>query len=271
MKKIVCKALALDLDGTLTNSKKEITDVTISAVRKAINMGIHVILASGRPVLGIRATAQALGLYEDGGYILAYNGGQIIDCKTNEIIFERLLPMEYYSEICTLARNAGLYALTYDSEGVLAEDDAAPYIVKEAFNNTIPIKKVDRLEDAVIMPVVKFMIVGDSKKIAAFLPVAQQFFSGRVNVFLSEPYFMELTFPGIEKASALNVLIKHLGVSQETLVACGDGLNDLPMLKFAGYAVAMANAYDEVKQVADYVSLSNEENGVADFLRKWVL
>ena len=271
MKKIACSALALDLDGTLTNSKKEITQATKSAVKEVISRGIHVILASGRPVLGIKPTAEALGLYESGGFILAYNGGQIIDCKTNEVIFERLLPMEYYGEICNLAREMGLNALTYDDFGVLAECDTARYVLKEAYNNSIPIKKVENLVKAVPSPVIKFMIVGEPDKIATCLPIAQKVFSGRINVFLSEPYFMELTFPSIEKASALGILMEYLKLDKSKLVACGDGLNDLPMLRFAGYAVAMENAYDEVKDVADYITLSNDEDGVADFLCKYIL
>ena len=76
---------------------------------------------------------------------------------------------------------------------------------------------------------------------------------------------MEQTFPGIEKPSALAFLLDHLGTSRERLVAIGDGLNDIPMLQFSGYAVAMGNAYEQVKRIADYVTLSNEEDGAADF------
>ena len=269
--KIKCEALALDLDGTLTNEKKKITPLTGNAIQAAMDRGIKVILASGRPALGIKPTARVLRLYERGGFILAYNGGQMIDCKTDEVIFERLLPMEYYPKICSFARSAGLHALTYDENGVVAESDTAAYVMKEAYNNTIPIRKVERLEDAVTSPVVKFMIVGEPDKMAVALPAMQQAFSGRINVFLSEPYFMELTYPGVEKASALKRLLEYLDVKQEGLIAIGDGLNDIPMLNFAGYAVAMGNAYDSVKEIADYVTLSNEEDGIADFLERFVL
>lgn len=271
MNKTACKALALDLDGTLTNGEKTITPATRAAVRDAINGGVHIILASGRPVFGVLPAARTLGLFERGGFILAYNGGVIIDCKTNTTIFERLLPAECYPEICALARGAGLCALTYDGKGVIAESDTDPYCLREAFNNAAAIKKVPVLEKAVTFPSAKFMVVGEPQKIAKLLPAAREVFKGRVNVFLSEPYFMELTPPGVEKAAALNVLIKYLGITRKSLTACGDGLNDLQMLRFAGYAVAMGNAYDEIKQAADYVTLSNEEDGVADFLRKTIL
>ena len=268
--KIECEALALDLDGTLTNNAKKITPRTRSAIGAALDQGIKIILASGRPVLGIKPSAEILGLFKRGGFILAYNGGQIIDCKEDNVIFERLLPPDYYREICSFARSAGLHALTYDENGVVAESDTAAYVIKEAYNNTIPIRKAGLLEEAVAAPVVKFMIVGEPERIASALPDAQRIFSGRINVFLSEPYFMELTFPGIEKASALAFLTEYLGIKQERLVAIGDGLNDIPMLQYSGYAVAMGNAYEEVKEVSDYVTLSNEDDGVAVFLEKFV-
>jgi len=262
------KLLALDLDGTLTNSKKEITPPTLLAIEETIRRGVKIILASGRPVLGIKKIAQILNLYEKGGYIIAYNGGQIIDCLTNKVIFERLLPINCYNEICELAREFGVCALTYDEHGVVAESDDTAYVIKEAYNNSIPIRKVARIENEITPPVVKFMIVGEPEKISTALDEAQKRFKGRINVFLSEPYFMELTSPGIEKKSALKFLIEHLGIQREELTAIGDGLNDIPMLEFAGYAVAMANAYDEVKKIADYITLSNEEDGIADFLLK---
>jgi len=265
------RALALDLDGTLTNSEKIITPRTKEAIFAAMEIGVKIVLASGRPVLGIRRLAEELELYSRGGFILAYNGGQIIDCMTNDIIFERLLPMEYYGEVCEFGRRFGVNALTYDENGVVSENDTAVYVKKEAFNNSIPINKVDKLEDVVKQPVVKFMIVGEPEKISITCEHMRQRFDGEINVFLSEPYFIEVTAAGIEKSAALKVLVSHLDITREQLAACGDGLNDLSMLKYAGYSVAMENAYDEVKRIADYITLSNDDDGVAHFIEKFIL
>ncbi len=262
------KALALDLDGTLTNEKKEITARTKQAVSRAIDSGIAIILASGRPVLGIRAVAEALDLYSKGGYILAYNGGEIIDCKRNSVIFSQTLPIELYSDIVRVGREFGVHALTYDKKGVIAESADAPYVIKEAFNNGIEITTVEDLSLVLSDPVVKFMIVGDPIKISNALDYLKRKFSGKANVFLSEPYFMEITAIGIEKAKALTRMIEHLKIDQTQLAACGDGLNDLSMLEYAGLSVAMANAYEQVKLAADYITLSNKDDGVADFIEK---
>lgn len=262
------KALALDLDGTLTNDKKEITPRTRQAVSRAIDSGITIILASGRPVLGIKAAAEALDLYHKGGYILAYNGGEIIECKTNSVIFKQTLPMELYSDIVKCGRKFGAHALAYDHKGVIAESDDAPYVMKEAFNNGIGITKVADLASALCEPAVKFMIVGEPPKISDALKCLKLKFSGKANVFLSEPYFMEITGIGIEKSKALARMIEYLKIEQSQLAACGDGLNDLPMLEFAGLSVAMDNAYEQTKLAADYVTLSNNNDGVADFIEK---
>ena len=264
------KALALDLDGTLTNSQKKITPRTCKAVMASAEKGISIILASGRPVLGIKPIALELGLYDKGGYILAYNGGRIIDCTSNKVIYEKLLPMRYYPAVCQTARELGLHALTYDSEGVLAESDTAPYVKKEAYNNSIPIRVTDCLEKAVSGEVVKFMIVGESELISKAAQELKIRTNGEINVFLSEPYFMEITALGIEKASALAHLAKYLKIEKDEICAIGDGLNDKSMLEYAGLAVAMGNAYEEIKELADYITDNNDNDGVAVFIESWL-
>jgi hypothetical protein len=148
----------------------------------------------------------------------------------------------------------------------IAESDTAPYVIKEAYNNNIPITKVPCLEEAVLTEVVKFMVVGEPAQIAAAIPALKERTNGEINIFLSEPYFMEVTAPGIEKASALAYLTEHLNIGREQLCAVGDGLNDLTMLQYAGYAVAMGNAYDEVKKTADYITDTNDSDGAAKFI-----
>lgn len=260
------KALALDLDGTLTDSRKEVTERTCLAVGAAIGAGIKIILASGRPLIGIKGVADRLRLFELGGYIMACNGGQVVDCLTGELVFERLLPIGHYAAICGLARKHGLSALTYDGDGIVTEDESAEYVLREAYNNALPIRKVPRLEDEIREEVVKFMVVGEPGRISGALGAFRAALGDGVNVFLSEPYFMELTSKGIDKAYALEKLAGHLGISRGELCGIGDGHNDAPMLEYAGLAVAMDNACEEIKSIADFVTLSNDEDGVAEFI-----
>jgi hydroxymethylpyrimidine pyrophosphatase-like HAD family hydrolase len=158
--------------------------------------------------------------------------------------------------------------ISYDDKSVLAESDAAEYVVKEAYNNAISVTKTDDLICAVTEPVVKFMIVGEPGKIKPALAYARNLLAGRANVFLSEPYFIEISPAKTEKASALGILTRHMGIGHKELAVCGDGLNDIPMLSFAGFPVAMENAYDETKKAARYITASNDREGVAVFIEK---
>lgn len=265
------RMIALDLDGTLTNSKKEVTEQTKEVIKEVIAQGISVVLASGRPRIGIQSVADRLELSKLGGYIIAYNGGQIFDCKQNRILFQSLLPRQYYSELCQWARQYQVQPLTYNMTSVVAENAQDRYVKQEAYNNSVSIQKVENLETYVSYPVVKFMIVGEPEKLNPLYLKLKENYKGKLGVFFSEPYFLEIVSLGIEKAKALKWLLNHLSLERENLIAFGDGLNDIPMLEFAGYAVAMENACQEVKEKADYITLSNDREGVAEAIKAFIL
>lgn len=265
------KLLALDLDGTLTNSKKRVSEKNKKYIKKAQDKGVKIILASGRPVIGIKSVSDELDLGQQGGYILAYNGGQIIDCKTGEDLVKETIAMKYVHDICDVINKFNVYPLCYDNTGVICENDINKYVQKEGYNNSIPVKKVECLEAMISEPVVKFMVVGAPEELNKVYAYLKGKFEGELNLFFSEPYFMEITPLGIEKASALNCLAEMLGITKEQIMACGDGLNDIPMLEFAGLSIAMENAYNETKRVADYIVSSNEHDGVAEAIKRFIL
>ena len=271
MKRTVFKLLALDLDGTLTNSKKEISRKNKEYIGLAQEAGIKIILASGRPILGIHAIAEELDMYKKGGYILAYNGGHIIDCKNRHDIIKETISMKYIHQICGINKIFNVYALTYNDEGVICENSDSEYVKKEAYNNKIPIIKVENLENAVKQPAVKFMVVGAPEELKKAYAYLTKIYNGILNIFFSEPYFMEITPLGIDKASSLEQMLSILKIQREQLMACGDGLNDIPMFQYAGFSVAMGNAYDDAKKYANVVVSSNEEDGVAEAIEKYIL
>lgn len=265
------KLLALDLDGTLTNSKKEVSERNIEYIHKAQECGVKIILASGRPVIGIKKIADVLNLWNNGGYILAYNGGHIIDCATGKDLVKKTISTKYNHDICEVIRLFKAYPLSYNGTGVICENDSNQYVQREAYNNSVNITKVHNLEKEITEPVVKFMIVGEPEELKQVYEYLKEKLNNELNVFFSEPYFLEITPPGIEKASSLDRLVKILGYSRNELMACGDGLNDIPMLDYAGLSVAMENAYDETKKYADYIVKSNEDNGVAEAINRFIL
>lgn len=265
-------AIALDLDGTLLNSKKEISKRNKETIMKAAKAGAKIILASGRPVPGIMKIAHALRLEEIGGYILAYNGGMIIDCKTKEVIRRETISPDYYHTIVHAAHKHGVTALTYDSQGIITDDENQEYVKLEAKINNIPITQVFHLNEvAALEPPVKFLIVGEHNALKKAQADLNEKLKGEVEVFFSEPFFLEVTPRGIEKASSLDLLLNEIGIDKKHLMACGDGFNDIPMMRYAGLAVAMENAQDETKEWADFVAPSNDNDGVAVAIEKYVL
>lgn len=265
------KLLVLDLDGTLTNRKKEITPHTRETLLRAQQAGVKIVLASGRPTYGIAPLAAELRLDEFGGYILSYNGGQIINWATKEILYENELDPQVYPYLHECARKNGFIILSYKDEYIVSEDAGDPYVQHEAFLNKMPSKTVENFLDVFDFPVPKCLIVGNPEPLAVLEQKMKKDLEGKMNVFRSEPFFLELVPNGIDKALSLSVLLDEIGMKREEMVAVGDGFNDLSMIQFAGLGVAMANAQEVVKQAADYVTLSNEEDGVAAVVEKFFL
>ena len=265
------KMIVLDLDGTLTNNKKEITPRTKQALMQAQAAGVHVVLASGRPTYGIVPLAEELKLKENGGFILAFNGGKIIDCTNNEVLFEQKLDEQLVPILFQEAKKAGMEILTYQGEGIAATNKDDEYVQHEAFINKMPVTQYDDFLNQLVYPINKCLIVGDPTSLHELeLRLAKEL-EGKMDVYRSADFFLECVPLGIDKARSLDRLISSLGISREEVIACGDGYNDLSMIRFAGLGVAMANAAKDIQREADFVTLSNEEDGVAHVIERFIL
>ena len=265
------KMIVLDLDGTLTNSRKEITPRTKQALMQAQAGGLHVVLASGRPTYGIMPLAEELELKRHGGFILAFNGGKIIDCTDNKVLFEQKLDERFVPLLYHAAKEAGMAILTYQGEGIAATDKANRYVQEEAFINKMPVVQYDDFLNQLVYPVDKCLIVGDPAPLHELELRLGKELEGKMEVYRSADYFIECVPLGIDKARSLSRLMAILGIRKEEVIACGDGHNDLSMIRFAGLGVAMANAAKEIQAEADFVTLSNEEDGIAHVIDRFIL
>lgn len=264
------RLLALDLDGTLVSSKGTVTEAAKQAIWSFIHAGGAVALASGRPTRGLWP-AQDLKLSEKGGYLLSYNGGKIVDCKTGETIYEKTIPQDLVPQIIRMIRDGGMEAISYQDQYVLLEHVDRLWFDREAAVCRMEYKEVPDLAAYVTFPVVKLMACGAPEQILALEQTARAAFGDRVDVFRSEDFYLEFVAKGIDKAASLGVLLKHLGLARENLVACGDSYNDISMVEYAGLGIAMANAIPEVMNAAGAVTKSNDEDGVADAIYKFIL
>lgn len=265
------KMIVLDLDGTLTNNKKEITPRTKQALMQAQAAGVHVVLASGRPTYGIVPLAEELKLKENDGFILAFNGGKIIDCTNNEVLFEQKLDEQLVPILFQEAKKAGMEILTYQGEGIAATNKDDEYVQHEAFINKMPVMQYDDFLNQLVYPINKCLIVGDPTPLHELEIRLAKELEGKMDVYRSADFFLECVPLGIDKARALDRLISSLRISREEVIACGDGYNDLSMIRFAGLGVAMANAAQDIQSEADFVTLSNEEDGVAHVIEHFIL
>lgn len=262
--------LVLDIDGTLTNSEKKITEETSKALIGIQEKGFKVVLASGRPTPGIEALADQLQLAKYENYILSYNGAKVINCKTKEVIYQKVLPQEMIADLYKEALSNGVGIITYENDCIIAGTKVDEYIEIESKINGIPIKEVDNFSEYVTFDVNKCLMTGDPGRLATLETKLKQKYNGAINIFRSEPYFLELMPQNIDKAHTLLKLLSSLGLTSEQMICCGDGFNDITMIECAGLGVAMANAQELVKDACDYITLSNDEDGILHVIRKFL-
>ncbi len=263
--------LVLDIDGTLTNSNKEITPKTLQAIMEAQEEGIKVVIASGRPTAGIKDIARQLKLDQYGGYVLSFNGGKITNFQTGEVIYNETLPMEMLPSIYEEAVEHKVGIITYEGDEAIAGNGIDEYNELEARINKIPLREVEDFPNYVRFPVNKCLLTGKPEHMAEVEIKMKERFGNFLNIYRSEEFFVEVMPQNIDKAYSLGKLLKHLELERSQMICCGDGFNDLSMIKYAGLGVAMANAKDTVKEAADYITTSCDEDGIAKVIYKFML
>lgn len=264
------KLIALDLDGTLTNSQKKISPATREVLLHAQHAGIRIALVSGRPTAGVLPLARELELDQSDGYIISFNGGKIVSCKTGETLYERYLPKELLPRLCGLNKKHPLAVIIYSSDTIITETADNNYVRGDAFINHMPVEEVPNILPRIDFHVNKFLFPGDPAYIEKLLPSLRREFP-TCSIYCSEPYYLEVMPNNVDKAQALAILLGRLGLTRSALIAFGDGFNDQSMVRFAGMGVAMGNAQQVVKNDADFVTRTNDEDGVAYAVQKLVL
>ncbi len=263
--------IVLDLDGTLTNSQKIITEPTKAALRKVQKLGKHIVLASGRPTAGMTALAEELEFQKYGGYILSFNGACIINGRTNEVQYNKTVNPEYIRTIYEMAGAAGTNIVTYSDDAIISAYEPNEYTMKESFITKMPVKHVDDFLSYIDFPINKLLLSDHPDLIIECEKTFKQKFHSALNIFRSEPYFLEIMPQQIDKAHSIQKLVSSLGLTRNEIICCGDGYNDLTMIEGAGLGVAMANAQKEVLEAADYITKSNDEDGIVEVIEKFML
>ncbi len=263
---------AVDIDGTLVTDKKELLPQTKADIQAFVRNGGVFVLATGRPTPGIRRYAEELDLKNLGGYVISYNGARTFDAKTNTLLFQKNIPVDCYSRIFDAADKLRLSLTGYKNDVAVTQKANNRYFQMETTINRLEIRRVPDLRTEFTYETPKFLITGE----ADFLGDAEGKLRAMLSdlplsVFRSEPFFLEITAQGCDKGTAMLELAEALGIKREETMACGDGFNDVTMLRAAGLGVAMENAQIPAIEAAAYITDSNLENGVGKALRKFAL
>ena len=265
------KLIALDLDGTLNNDAKIITEKTRQALVAAQKAGAIVALVSGRQAPGLEREAQALEIDKYHGMKISYNGGQIMDATTGEVLFRKAIPNDLAVRFLRhLEKWQELSPIVDDGEYIYTTDAERYKVYDESHNNNLKVKIVPNIADAVTFEPVKILTAAPNEILLPHLQDISGGFEAEMSFVQSAPWFFEGTTKGVSKYSALEQAAAYLGISRDEVIAFGDAQNDMSMLEFAGYGVAMGNACDELKAMADEVTLSNNEDGIAATLAKFM-
>lgn len=264
------KILALDIDGTLTTSKKEISPKTKEALFKIQEAGHILVLASGRPTPGMKRYAEELELAKYGGYLLSFNGARITNCKSGDIIYAQTLPGSVIPGLYEFATRNHCGLITYYKDSVVSGNGIDKYIELESRINGMPLMEVDDFVGFVNYDVNKCLMTAEPEKAERCLSELQEKYADTLSIYRSEPFFIEIMPQHVDKANSLGHMLELLKMEKKDLICCGDGYNDISMISYAGVGVAMANARDEVKAAADFVTGSNDEDGLVTVVEKFI-
>lgn len=267
------KAIALDIDGTLTNDQKVITPRTKETLMRAQKAGITLILASGRPIQGLRRLAHELELDSHHGMLIAYNGSEVRDASSGELLFNQAISVEDARAVLEHVRSFDVIPMLVDGDRLYVEDaydctilhrGKPKNIIKDERDACdLRLHEVRSLLDWCITPQNKILTAGTDTYLQEHYRAMEAPFVGRLSCMFTADFYFEYTACNVNKGNALLHALPERGIDPSELVAFGDGQNDLPMLKLAGMGVAMANANDEVKAGANMVAGSNNDDGIA--------
>lgn len=266
------KLIAIDIDGTLLNDQRELTTEVKEAIQQADKQGVNIVLCTGRPLPGVREQLEALELFKDTDYVITYNGALVQQTKTENIIARHGLTHEDFLEIEVMARRVGSHLHSIDEKAIYTPNrDISPYSVHESGLVNMPLKYRTPEEMTPDMNIVKMMMIDEPEILDAAIARLPQEFRDKYTTVKSAPFYFEVLNKEANKGAAVANLAQHLGIKQDEVMAIGDNENDLSMIEYAGLGVAMENALTIVKEAANALTASNEEHGVAEAIKKYVL
>ena len=263
------KMLVLDMDDTLLTDDHKISDLNKKMILEAQAKGVYVILASGRPTSAMIAYAKELELDLNDSYMISFNGAIVSRVKDNFVLFEQKLTPIQIHELYDYSVKMKTHIITYLDGEIISETDSE-FIEIEKEITGMPHNKVLSFKEAIYKPAVKCILLQEPsylKELEKDLKIAMP----HLSVSMSKPFFLEVSQNGIDKAASLKFLAEKLNIHQNEIIAIGNAGNDLTMIEYAGLGVWVDNVTPELRDRADVIVASNNNDGVAEVVQRYIL
>ncbi len=260
------KMLVIDMDDTLLTDDHKISEENKEMLLKAQEFGVYVILASGRPTPAMTAYAKELQMES---YMISYNGAVITDLKEDKILFEQTLTQEQIHELYDYSIKSKTHIITY-IDGKVVSETSSEYIDIELSISGLEHNKVLDFKAAVQSSTVKCVLLEEPsylKEVEKDLKKAMP----HLSVSMSKPFFLEVAQNGIHKGASIKLLAEKLNILQSEIIAVGNAGNDLTMIEYAGLGVWVDNVDPEFRHKGDVIVASNNNHGVAEVVRRFIL
>ncbi|MFW5800618.1 MAG: Cof-type HAD-IIB family hydrolase [Spirochaeta sp.] len=262
--------IAMDLDDTLLNHDQQLSKENHDAIIAAEDRGIRVVLASGRSPFGMQPYIEQLELHRREGYAICFNGAIVKQTDTHQELMYEGLPEDVAHQVMEWAVARRIPIQTYKGDTIYVTGENAHTHIDSKLTRMQ--KVLASPEEMLALKPIKYVLPGDPGLLQKYQTELRELLGNRAGVFVSKPYFLEVMAPMADKGHALAFLSKRLGVPREQVMAIGDAPNDLGMLRWAGYSVAMSNALPEIHAAADWVtSRDNHRAGVAEAVERLLL
>ena len=268
------KLVAIDLDGTLVTDEKELRSKTIEVIKEASKKGVKIMISSGRSFYRLEKYIDALGLRKENQCTICFNGGMIVENTTKEILYSQNLDADEVKELIKLGKILELPIMIYSKDAHCVEK--VPDVVKRNAKNLkgMNLKIIDFNEinfNEKQNYIYKVCFIDNPETIIEKRKEIPKEFFEKYEITSSVPEYLEIVKKGIKKSEAIKFVMEKYHIKQEEVMAIGDGENDVEMLSFAGLGIAMENANDFVKEFANVVTTSNNHDGVANAIEKYIL
>lgn len=274
------KILFTDLDGTLLTDDKRISETDMRSIRALIDAGHKFVMTTGRPLTSVKQLAEQYGFLEPGFFLVSFNGGLIYDCGAKKPILTRYIPVDEVKAIMDAAHARGMHAHTYSGDLVVSEYET------EQLKTYCRLMKMDyvvvndirdyygEFVNVVVKPPIKVNIITpfEHSGLVDFRTEMRKTTEGKLFDVFSKPEMLEFSHMLSNKGAAVKFMADFYKVGIEDTIAVGDEENDCPMIEAAGTGVAMANASQVAKDIADYVTVNdNNHSGITEVIEKFVL